>query len=76
LGIGIVSRLGDGQYECPLLLCLECRGRIVPKPVIGTWVVRGVSGWRPPKGERGLRPLPTAGVPCAGTTSGMSSGVA
>src|SRR5947208_2770524 len=74
-GIGIVSRLGDGRYECPPLLCLECGGQTVSEPVIGIWVIRGVRGWRPPRAARELRPLLVAGGPYVGATSGMSSGV-
>jgi hypothetical protein len=37
-------------------------------------VTRGVSGWRPLKGERGLRLLLAAGMPCAGAITGVSSG--
>ena len=43
--------------------------------VSGAWVTRGVSGWRPPKGECGLHLLLAAGGPSAGATSGVSSGV-
>ena len=39
-------------------------------PVIGACMTRGVSGRRPPKGERGLRPLLAGGGPSAGTTLG------
>jgi hypothetical protein len=41
---------------------------------IGIWVMRGVSGWRPPRGGRGLLLLLAAGVPCAGATCWVSSG--
>jgi hypothetical protein len=44
------------------------------EPASGAWVTRGVSGWRPPITGRGLRPLLTAGAPCAGATTGVSSG--
>ena len=72
-GIGIVSRLGDGRYKYPPLLCLECGGRTVSEPVIGIWVVIGVSDWRPPIIGRGLLLLLTAGAPCAGATCWVSS---
>jgi hypothetical protein len=41
--------------------------------VISAWVTMGVSGRRPPKGERGLCPLLTAGGPSAGAIVGVSS---
>jgi hypothetical protein len=36
-------------------------------------MIRGVSGWRPPKGGCGLLLLLAAGTPCAGAITGVSS---
>ena len=62
------------MYDLPLL-CLECEVPTVgSEPVIGACVTRGVSGWRPPKGERGLRSLLAVDRPSPGATTGVSSG--
>jgi hypothetical protein len=47
---------------------------MVSGPMNGIWVTRGVSGWRPLTGGRGLLLLLAAGAPCAGATTGVSSG--
>src|SRR5947208_8823364 len=73
-GISAVSTAGEDRYEYPPLLCLECGGRTVSWPMSSIWVTRGVSGRRPPRGWCGLLLLLAAGAPCAGATTGVSSG--